>query len=335
MFNTSNQRNLIGIEFAADAMRLIQLGGTAAAPTVQATAVLPGTRWLMDETTPADGTSRRLKELLKASKFTGNSCAMVLPSAAVFCESVEVPALANDEMRESITWTAVDRLGVDRAELVTGHLPIRNGTLGGPTSEVLVIATRKAVVNKAIGFLALAGLEVRRAELGAMAATRLGWNHVKKSGRSANFAVLHLEPERAMLAVMNGNGLAFHRSFKWESSVDLTPDAIPMAGEQDESHAWHWRQLAEEILQCLRHVERRPGAAWPEHIILSGPLAEEPGIASAIRSVCGAKVELLEGSSMVDWAGHIPVGGMAAWSAALSVALPEGAQAAAPARKVA
>lgn len=335
MFNSNSQRNLIGIDFSADAMRVIQTGGSATAPTVHATAVLPPTKWLTEDAHPSEQAVRRLRDVLRSSKFVGSSCALALPSTAVYCEPVEVPALPHDELKESIAWTAVDRLGVDRGELVAGHLSMRNGTLGGPTSEVLVLAAKKAIVNKAIGFLAAAGLEVRRAELGSIAAMRLGWNQVKKSGRSNNFAMLHLEPDRAMLAVMNSGGLGFHRSFNWASSVDLSPEAIPLAGEHVESYGWRWRQLAEEILQCLRHVERRAGSVWPEYILLSGQLAEEPGIAPAIRSVCGAHAELVDTTSAVNWTGHQPVGSLAAWSSALSMSLPVGTLASPKARKVA
>ncbi len=337
LFRSHGQRSSIAVEFSKTALRIAQLSAPSSAPSVCATAILPPVKGIFDAGPVDDASVRRLRETLKHGRFSGSACAMALPASSVFSEAVEVPALASEELRESVSWVAVDRLGVERGDLVSGHLPIRNGTLGGTAQEVLVIASQRAMVARAIAFLTHAGLETRRAELGSAAAMRLCWNMMKDSGRVPSFGFLHLESDRATLALLNLHGLTYFRSFEWESSAVLHAELIPVAGAEDQSQAWRWRQLGEQVLQCLRHVERRAPGSWPELIRVSGPLAEEPGVASAIGSVCGAATEVFDSSHRVDWS-HAPTtaGGRAAWNAALALVLPSpAAPSAVPSRRVA
>ena len=323
-FQSSNQRNLIAVECGANALRLLQLGGNAMNPVVQAITMLPGSGLNSQQSGSDEAMVRRIKEALRSGGFSGRSCALSLPAKSIMTECIEIPALANNEMKESVSWTAVDRLGVDRNEVVSGHLPIRAGTLGGATSEVLVVATRRNIVNRTAALLTEAGLEPRRAELGALAAMRLAWGQIKTTSNIPHFAFLHLESDQATLALLNANGLLFHRSFAWESSSNLNVGTIPVAGEEDESQAWRWRQLAEEILQCFRHIERRAAGSWPEFVTLSGALAEEPGVASAIRTVCGAETRLINIETSVDWSKvKRPSGPLSAWTALIAMALPQ------------
>ena len=323
-FQSPNQRNLIAVECGANALRLLQLGGNAMNPVVQAIAMLPGSGLNSQQSGSDEAMVRRIKEALRSGGFSGRSCALSLPAKSIMTECIEIPALANNEMKESVSWTAVDRLGVDRNEVVSGHLPIRAGTLGGATSEVLVVATRRNTVNRTAALLTEAGLEPRRAELGALAAMRHAWGQIKITSNIPHFAFLHLESDQATLALLNANGLLFHRSFAWESSSNLNVGTIPVAGEEDESQAWRWRQLAEEILQCLRHIERRAAGSWPEFVTLSGALAEEPGVASAIRTVCGAETRLMNIEKSVDWSKvKRPSGPLSAWTALIAMALPQ------------
>ena len=323
-FQSPNQRNVIAVEYGANALRLLQLGGNAMNPVVQGIAMLPVVELNSRQVGSDETTIRRIKEALRSGGFSGRTCALSLPAKSILTESIEIPALANNEMKESVSWTAVDRLGVDRTEVVAGHLPIRAGTLGGATSEVLVVATQRNAVNRTAALLTEAGLEPRRAELGALAAMRLAWSQIKSTNNIPHFAFLHLESDQATFALLNSNGLTFHRSFPWESSSNLNVGAIPVAGEEDESQAWRWRQLAEEILQCLRHTERRAGGSWPEFVSLSGALAEEPGIASAIHTVCGAETRLMNIDKSVDWSKvKRPSGPLSAWTSLVSIALPQ------------
>lgn len=337
MFNPPIQRKLIAVECGSTALRLLQLSGSAASPVVQSIAMVQVCAPQSTQQNVDEVTVRRLKDALRGGGFSGRTCALVLPAKSILTECIEIPALANDEMKESVSWTAVERLGVDRSEVVSGHLPLRAGTLGVASSEVLLIAARRTFVNHAATLMTQAGLEPVRAELGALAAMRLAWNQVKVTSPIPQFAFLHLEADRATLAVLNHSGLVFHRAFAWESSADLNPSSIPVAGEEDESHAWRWRQMAEEILLCLRHVERRAGGAWPQFVLLSGAMAEEPGIASAIRSVCGADTRSMDIEALADWSKVArPSGSLSSWMSLLSVALaPPACQPATTSRRVA
>ncbi|MSR70010.1 MAG: hypothetical protein EXS17_06675 [Phycisphaerales bacterium] len=337
MFKSPGQRNLIAVEFCSNSLRLLQLAGNTTQPVVQAAYALSGVNWNSQQANVDEGTVRRLRDALRGGGFSGRACALALPSKSVLTECIEVPTLSAEELKETVAWTAVDRLGGERDELVAGHIAIRIGTLGATRSEVLLIAARRAAVNKAIALLNSAGLEPRRAELGAMAALRMAWNQTKAPALGTTYAFLNLESDHATLAVLNHYGLLFHRAFAWESSADINPSAIPMAGAEDESHAWRWRQVAEEILLCLRHVERRAGGAWPEAMLLSGAFADEPGIATAVRSVCGAETRLLQNDQIVDWSKvDRPAGPITAWNTAVAIALPcETTTAARTERKVA
>ncbi len=322
VFKSQGQRSPIALELSKSSMRLIQLSSVSTAPAVHAAATLPAAKGILEEGPLDESALRRLKDALKHGKFSGTQCTLSLPASAVFTECVEVPALAWDELRESVAWTAVDRLGVEKDELVAGHLGVRNGTLGGSTQEVLVVAAHKSIVARALHLLSMAGLQTQRAELGSIAAMRLCWQGSIDSGRLHPLGFLHLESDRASLALLGTHGLSYFRSFEWHTSADLDPDLVPVAGDEGDSKAWRWRQLGEHVLQCLRHVERRTPGSWPEAIRVSGPLAEEPGLASAIGSVCGSAAEVFDTTKRVDWS-SVPAGAgsRAAWTASIATLL--------------
>ena len=73
-----------------------------------------------------------------------------------------------------------------------------------------------------------------------------------------------------------------------------------MRSATSDRRAFRWSGLADEILQCLRYVERRAAGQWPGGMIVSGPCAGQVELLATLESICGVPSHAASGAGVVD-----------------------------------
>ncbi|MSR17584.1 MAG: hypothetical protein EXS00_00185 [Phycisphaerales bacterium] len=317
----------IAVDIGRKDLRLLQLDLSAAVPCVRAHATLPCPIFMRDPISgepPTAALTATLRALVREGGFSGSKCAVTLPSATFLSDTAELPTVSPGELSATVAWDAVDRFGLDHDTIETGALPMAMSTGNGKSGEFLVMAIRKDSALRATQFLGEVGLDPVRLESAAMASLRAAWRRARRQDGVERFATLYLEDRRAVLCVLSTAGLLFHRSFTWSSGSDIASvdSPIPVAGDREGVRAWRWNSLSEEVLQCLRRLEKRQPGLWPKELLLSGPAATSEGLIEVLSSVCGAPCMQFAQDAGIDWS-DVSRGeeSLSAWSAALGSAL--------------
>lgn len=321
---TRRNTSLIAVDFGAQAVRVLQV----VAQHVTAME-LPCEIFASDPvhgSADPGGLGQDLARALDGGEFQGRRCAVTLPSSCFLADSVVLPELGDEERGESLRWEAVDRFAVEHDEVTVGALPLRAGsgaTIVGsiapnapaPTpganspagSENLLIALRRATAMRALEPLLHAGLAPVRLESAALAGLRTAWAHWSRTSNEP-LAFVHIEPSMATVLLARSNELLFHRTIAGQFQSTRTiaaaanPDEIPVEvrGPGSDRRAFRWSGLADEILQCLRYVERRGAGQWPGGLITSGPAAGQVELLATLESICGVPSQTTSAAGVVD-----------------------------------
>jgi len=290
------------------------------------------------------GVITALRGLIRSARIPCGKCAVTLPASGALTEMAQLPPMADHELEDTVTWEAVDRFGLDRSDVVSGHLPL-NADRPGPSRDLLLVAVRRATMIAIADMLVRCGLEPMRMELAPLAVLRL----CMREGIERQ-AVLHIERSRACIMVMQDGNVRYQRSFGWHPAhmsameamaglglSDADDGAIPLVGDDAVAHspqAMRWREVAEEVLASLRHAERRVAGCWPERIWVSGSGAAEPGLCEAVAAVCGTATGPIGVCPRITWPdGDAPEPhALCAGAVAAGVAARDAAQASAPSK---
>jgi len=326
MFKALAPRTDIAIDFGTDRTRLVQLSQNGLDASIDATAEFDDSPFAVSgsEITIEPSFVQALRRALKSGGFAGRRCALTIPCSSLLVDTAELPSLAKDELLQGAIWEAVDRFGLDRDALHLGTLQLGGGSRSGGATEHLLVGIRRQVAMALTDCVARVGLEPSRIEAAPLAALRTAWRGMKMATAGGCFAVLHLEEGKAGLSIMSGAGLAFHRAFDWKpaSSGDSQAEWIPVEGEDPgTARVFRWYGLAEETLQCFRHVDRKLGGAWPSQLVLTGPAATDPALTTALSSVCSVHALAVGLAPGVLQGVLDPMAAPCTWSAALGSAL--------------
>ena len=305
----------LGVDIDESCIRIAQLAapGQHALARVSAQWVLPLSPMRPDGAVHHAGLPAviaALRALIKSARIPTGKCVVTLPASGALAEMAQLPPIADHELEETVTWEAVDRFGLDRSDVISGHLPL-NADRSGASRDLLLVAVRRATTIAIADLLVRCGLEPMRMELAPLAAMRL----CMREGIERH-ALLHIERSRACILVMQQGQLRYQRSFGWHpahiSAIEAMaglglgePEdgSIPLIGDEvaHTPQAMRWREVAEEVLASLRHAERRVSGCWPERIWVSGGSAAEPGLCEAVAAVCGTETGPIGACPRITW----------------------------------
>lgn len=315
--------SLIAVDFGDTSVRLLQVAGQ------HVTAMeLPCEIFTTDAvrgSSDPGGLGEDLRRVLDGGGFQGRRAAVTLPTTCFLTDTVLLPELEEHERLDSLGWEAVDHFGVEHHEVSVGALRFRagsntinnapaNGAAAPPPSpnapsgaEHLLLAVHRETAMHALAPLLHAEIAPVRLESAALAGLRTAWAHWSRTSNDP-LAFVHIEPTQATFLLARDGELLFHRSIAGQFQVARSaasasdPDAIPLEARSigSDRRAFRWSGLADEILQCLRYVERRGAGQWPSGLIASGPCAGQVELLATLESICGVPSHAATAAGVVD-----------------------------------
>ncbi|MFO0962515.1 MAG: hypothetical protein U0625_06360 [Phycisphaerales bacterium] len=344
LFGRPRRRALIAADFGRSGLRLLQLATADARDGYRCTAATEIPGWMLgsEQESVADGTqTRRVHESLKRHHFAAERISITLPAECFRTDMARLPEMPDAELAESVAFEAQDRFGIDRNDSLISHL--RLGAASGGQSEVLVAALPREIAKAATDVVncpQAAAVHLEHAALASLRAVRRQrLAECPEAEDSTDFGVIHLEERLATLLVLRRGELCFFRSILGDWATNEVSEqrtrataipmadqpasvAIPIADTSDNgSTAWRWCSLAEEVLRCLRTIERSANGWWPREIVITGPGARDPQAAAMVESVCVAKASMAVPTRLLKDAPAVIHGNT--WIAAIGAACSE------------
>ncbi|MDP7070067.1 MAG: pilus assembly protein PilM [Phycisphaerales bacterium] len=319
----------VGIAFGETDIRLVQVRDHRGQIDVTGAASLANP--LGSDT---GGLSDAIRAAFITGGFIGRKCVVSIPRSEIWMQVARLPEMPDTELGEAVAWEAADRFGVARESLECDW--IRTG-VAQDRQEVLIVAADTLSMTRRLDPVLAAGLRPVAVDTGFAGVARLFSRRFRRdadSGKSR--AILDVGASGSMLMVLRGREISFckpvsiggrHIDARIAERLDLEQDAaaelrqVRLVDESGLDPATNgavtdaarpvMAELAREVMLCLRHHNVAVRGARPEHVLLSGENASEPGLADLIEAGCRLPV-LLDDDA----------GCMADLSAGLSRALP-------------
>lgn len=160
----TSPRGLIGFDYGATGLKILQVreqkGNLEAAAAARV-----GTSLAELEQLDSGELSRRIQKALAGGSFVGKRCAVSLPRSAVHLQSLRLPIMPDDELRQAVVWEAGQRFGIEVSTALVDF--IRTGATVQSSEgreEVVLIAAERPVIDRWLEPLMNAGLRPEAVE---------------------------------------------------------------------------------------------------------------------------------------------------------------------------
>ncbi len=352
----------VGIDFGARAIKMLQLRESRHQLRVVGAGMVavPATAGVVDRGSLTD----QLRGAFASGGFTGRRCVVSLRREDVQVQSVRLPRMPEDELRQAAVWEAAQRFGFDRSAMEVDV--IRTGAeLQGSENreEVLLIAVSHATIETWVEPIMAAGLRPTCIETHFTALART----FSRAGSSADSvcAIVDVGATGSTAIILRGDQIAFcksiniggvhfdqavaeHLQMDIEAASGLRlariavatgqPDAVPISDPSIERAEYDavrplLGSFAKEVMLCIRYYGVTFRGRPPERLILTGGDGLEPRLSDALAHHCKLPVfhdgEVSPVKALmndIQSSLHRPPGPPARWAVAAGLSL-RGAQA--------
>ncbi|MAJ46905.1 MAG: hypothetical protein CBC35_06490 [Planctomycetes bacterium TMED75] len=346
-------RTPIGIDVGDDAVRAIQLDARSNAIRAMARMPLPE-----NEQRSGSDFSQKLRRTLRKQGFHGTRCCLSAPRELIYLHPIRVPQMPASELKECLSWEAAERFSLSRERIEVDGISsgARSSSPGDERSEFILFAFDHVTAAPWLESIVRAGYAPLSLEPGFCAVARTHSQLVRREkDRGQVQVVLDISAGGSSLVYLRGDQIGFCRSFKiggddldqvvashlsldCSSASALRRDRrlaarggrqIDQTADQGATEASMplLHDLVEQVALCLRHCAVAFSGSRPQHIVISGRDACEPGLAQLIENRTGISTNIDDAQSNVLEIGKaMSVAGIrgddpSAWTAAMGLAL--------------
>jgi len=373
----SSSTGAIGIDFGSRGIKMVQLREKAGALQVIGAARLDVTlAQVSTKTVPAsepasipapvsasdanaaDTLSQQLRAALLAGNFSGTRCIVSLAREDVSLQSIRLPKMPDDELRQTAMWEASQRFGFDRNATEVEFL--RTGATlqsGENREEVILIAASHAAIHARVEPVLAAGLRPIAVDTGFSALVRAFSRQYRREVDLGQVrAIVEVGESGSTVLILRGNQIAFckpiaiggrnfnqavadHLRISLQQAAELREARIAAAAVKATADPSTDRavyeavrplmgDLVKEVTLCLRYYGVTFRGHPPDHIIITGGDGLEPRLGEVMAHTCKTPVLFDDSTGML--ASLIPQihnslnrtpGPAAAWAVALGLSI--------------
>ena len=324
----SSSIGLVGIDIGARAIKLLQLREHSRGLRVVGAG-------LVNVEESGDGTLvEQLRGAFAAGGFTGRRCVVCLPRNEIRVQSVRLPRMPLDELRQAAVWEASQRFGLDRNAMEVDV--IRTGAeLQGAENreEILLIAAPHESINTWLQPVMAAGLRPVALEthFTALARTFTSMDPVNPAqlrvrvvvdvGASGSTVLITRNNQIAFYKSIDIGGDQFDRAVAEHLQIDIMAarelravrmaaatghDVAPALNDPSIQRAEYdavrplLGSFAKEVVLCIRYYGVTFRGHPPEQLILTGGDSLEPRLGETLADQCKIPVAHDDQRSMLE-----------------------------------
>lgn len=168
-------KTTLGIDIGSHSIKLIELQMEGNQIALVAAGSMPTPPKAMTSTIPADfeAVAVAIKQLVKDTGTKSREVAIALPESKVFTRVIEVPQLSTRELTSAIKWEAEQYIPLPLDQVNVDFTILRDSQATGTNKmEVLLVAAPKALMDKYLSIVEMAGLTAVTAETEIIATSR-------------------------------------------------------------------------------------------------------------------------------------------------------------------
>ena len=159
MFGLAKTKSIVGLDIGSSAVKAVELKASGKSYRVAAfgsepippDSIVDGA--IIDGTAVADA----IRRLFDSHPFKSKDVAASLSGNAVIVKKINLPAMTDAELAESIYWEAEQYIPFDIQDVNLDYQILNTGAAGGGTMDVLLVAAKKEKIADYTGVIAQAG----------------------------------------------------------------------------------------------------------------------------------------------------------------------------------
>ncbi len=310
----------VGVDFGTRAIKLLQLRDHG-----RGLRVVGAGR--VDRSQNADDTASLIEQLhgaFASGGFTGRRCVVSLPRSDVRVQSVRLPKMPDEELRQAAAWEASQRFGFERSSMEVDVIRTGAELQGGENrEEVLLIAASHDAINAWVEPLMAAGLRPVAIETHFTALAR-AFSRPSTGGGSRHEvrAVVDVGASGSTVMILRGDQIAFckpitiggdqfdrsvaeHLQMDVQAARELRAARIaaqtgeaaapPMTDPSIERAEYDavrplLGSFAKEVILCIRYYGVTFRGHPPQQLILTGGDGLEPRLGETLAEQCKVPV---------------------------------------------
>jgi type IV pilus assembly protein PilM len=168
---TSRRRSLVGLDIGSSAVKAVQLQRSGHQHRLLALGLVPlAPEAIVDGVMmDAPAVSGAIRQLFEENRIAATEVAVSVSGHSVIVKKIEVPTMTKPELREAITWEAVQHIpyAIDDVNLdfqILEGMPASDGHM-----SVLLVAAKRDTVNEYLAVVSAAGLKAMVVDVDAFA----------------------------------------------------------------------------------------------------------------------------------------------------------------------
>jgi type IV pilus assembly protein PilM len=266
----------------------------------------------------------QIRASISAGRFSGRNCVVSLARHDVCVQSIRLPKMPDEELRQTAKWEASQRFGFDRAAMEVDFIRTGAALQGENREEVILIAAPHATIHARVEPLLSAGLRPIHVEPGFASLARAFSRQVRReSDRDQVRAVVEVGESGSTVMILRGDQIAFckpfhicgrdfnkavaeHLQLDEAAASELRAARIasslhPQQSSEAVSDASTHRavfeavrplfgELMKEVMLCLRYYGVTFRGHPPQRIILTGGAGQEPRLGEMMATACKTEV---------------------------------------------
>lgn len=290
----------IGLDIGSSAVRAVQLSGGRGSYTLDrlGQVLLPPGAVRDGEIVDGDAVVEALQILMSRYKFKGRKVALGVANQQVVVRQVDLPALPEDQMRESLPFQVQDYIPipVDQAQLDFEILEEFANSDGTQMSRLLLVAAAREMVDRLLEVMRRAKLEPDLLDLDAFALLRAlvvpdpaaaqggSGEMIVNVGSTVTNIVVHSGgvPRFVRILLMGGNGVteSLQNAFGigWEQAEAIKSQPQAPGSQEAQLVAERAQRFIEEIRGSLDYYRAQGDSIQVQRVVLSGGGAQLPGL---------------------------------------------------------
>ena len=308
----------VGVSFEDDTVRMLQVREDRGHLGVTGASLLRYT----DVESTRDSLSESIRAAFVTGGFTGRKCVVSMPRSEVWTQTAKLPDMPDSELDEAVAWEAAERFGVSRDSLECDWIRV-----GGETGQdVFIMAADRSRMTPRLEAVLAAGMRPVAVDTDFGGVSRLFARRFRRDVDADRArAVLDVADSGSMLLILRGQQIVFckpvsgggrHLDARVAERLDLETSAanalraarLNNASSLDPSTDGAvadaakpgLAELSREAMLCLRHFSVAVRGDRPDHLVLTGTHAAEPGLASMVESACRVPVLLDDDSNCIE-----------------------------------
>ena len=242
-----------------------------------------------------------IKKIVKQIGVFSKEANICLPEAAVFTRIIRFPLLTEEEVASAVKWEAEQYIPIPFADAVIQYTILERNETTMQTS-VLLVATPKAIVEKYVRVLRLAGLTPISAETELTALARsvspevgvsllldLGSSAtdmaIVKNGKVVFTRSIPVAGEAFTRAVSQGLGISIAQAEEYKKTYGL--DEKQLEGKVKASLESVFRMVIDEVKKAISFFQTEEKGDVPTSIVITGGVSNMPGIVPYLTTALG------------------------------------------------